>query len=180
MYGMIRRGRLRALLAVTLIAVAVPARAASVTLRNSTWRPNVTIEVRVGPHQKCDDDAARPTQTVAFGRSVTVNGRVVCVDAVLPPMGDTNGTPAKLLDVNMLVMIPGKERTLRQWQDLYHAAGLEIKSVTPLQDAAIVRASLLRHGTISECGGGMSRGVGESSSREESSQYDFPTSRLPD
>jgi hypothetical protein len=79
MYGMSRRARLRALLAVTLIAVAVPARAASVTLRNSTWRPNVTIEVRVGPHQKCDDDAARPTQTVAFGRSVTVNGRVVCV-----------------------------------------------------------------------------------------------------
>ena len=89
MYGMIRRARLRALLAVTLIAVAVPARAASVTLRNSTWRPNVTIEVRVGPHQKCDDDPARPPQTVAFGRSVTLNGRVVCVRHDTDPANPT-------------------------------------------------------------------------------------------
>ena len=89
MYGTIRRAHLKTLLAVSLIAAAVPARAASVTLRNSTWRPNVTIEVRVGPHQKCDDDAARPPQTVAFGRSVTLNGRVVCVRRDTDPANPT-------------------------------------------------------------------------------------------
>jgi hypothetical protein len=67
-------------------------------------------------------------------RSMEEPGRVLCVDAVLPPMGETGGTPAKLLDINMMVLIPGKERTLEQWQALYHAAGLKIKSVTPLVD----------------------------------------------
>ena len=80
---------LRILLTVSLIAAAVPASAASVTLRNSTWRPNVTIEVRVGPHQKCDDDPARPPQTVAFGRSVTLNGRVICVRRDIDPANPT-------------------------------------------------------------------------------------------
>ncbi len=66
--------------------------------------------------------------------SSTRTGRILCVDAVLPPVGDTGQTTAKLMDINMMVFIPGKERTLQQWQDLYHAAGLEIKNVIPLQD----------------------------------------------
>jgi hypothetical protein len=44
-------------------------------------------------------------------QSITGDGRVICVDAVLAPMGDTAGTPAKLLDCNMMVFISGKERT---------------------------------------------------------------------
>lgn len=62
------------------------------------------------------------------------NGRLICVDAVLPPMGDTSATPAKLMDVNMLVVIPGKERTQAQWEDLYRRAGLRITSITPTGD----------------------------------------------
>ena len=42
-------------------------------------------------------------------RSMRSNGRVICVDAVLPAMGNTSGTPAKLLDLHMLVFIPGRE-----------------------------------------------------------------------
>ena len=44
-------------------------------------------------------------------RSMQGNGRVICVDSVLPPMGNTAGTPAKLLDILMLIFITGKERT---------------------------------------------------------------------
>ena len=62
------------------------------------------------------------------------DGSVIGVDAVLPPMGDASGTPAKLLDLNMLVFIPGKERTLEQWEALYEAAGFKITSTTPLND----------------------------------------------
>jgi hypothetical protein len=62
------------------------------------------------------------------------NGRVICVDAVLPPMGDTGCLPAKLMDLNMLAVIPGKERTQAQWERLYQQAGLRIVSTTPLQD----------------------------------------------
>jgi hypothetical protein len=39
------------------------------------------------------------------------HGRVVCIDKVLPPMGDTSASGAKLLDMLMLVSLPGKERT---------------------------------------------------------------------
>lgn len=67
-------------------------------------------------------------------RSMNHGGRVVCVDAVLPPMGDTAGMPAKLLDIVMLTHITGKERTEQQWHELYRAAGLEIRSITPIHD----------------------------------------------
>jgi SAM-dependent methyltransferase len=62
------------------------------------------------------------------------DGRIICIDAVLPPMGNTGGIPGKLLDVNIMVCIPGKERTLEQWQALYHAAGFKIGSIVPIRD----------------------------------------------
>jgi SAM-dependent methyltransferase len=62
------------------------------------------------------------------------NGRIICIDAVLPPMGNTGSIAAKFLDVNVMVCIPGKERTLEQWQALYNAAGFKIGSIVPIQD----------------------------------------------
>ena len=67
-------------------------------------------------------------------RSMEGDGRVICVDSVLPPMGDVAGVPAKLLDINMLVFMPGKERTEDQWSHLFRTAGFEIRSVTPIHD----------------------------------------------
>ena len=61
-------------------------------------------------------------------------GRLLCVDAVLPPMGDTSGTPAKLLDLNIMAFIPGKERTKAHWRSLYEQAGFRIASIKPLED----------------------------------------------
>ena len=62
------------------------------------------------------------------------NGRLICVDSVLPPMGDTGATPAKFLDVHMMLVIRGKERTRKQWEELYAAAGFRITRVIPLRD----------------------------------------------
>jgi hypothetical protein len=67
-------------------------------------------------------------------RSMEGEGRVICVDSVIPPMGNVAGAPAKLLDINMLLFIPGRERTEAQWNALYGAAGLEIRSVTSIHD----------------------------------------------
>ena len=67
-------------------------------------------------------------------RSMQGNGRVICVDTVLPPMGHDGGLPAKLLDIVMLTHITGKERTEQQWKSLYQAVGLRIRSITPIQD----------------------------------------------
>lgn len=62
------------------------------------------------------------------------DARLLCVDAVLPPMGDTSGVPAKFLDVDMIVFDMGKERTEAQWKELYAGAGFELASITPLRD----------------------------------------------
>jgi hypothetical protein len=66
--------------------------------------------------------------------SMEGNGRIVCVDSVIPPMGDTGATSAKLLDILMMLAIRGKERTLQQWTDLYAATGFKISKVLPLND----------------------------------------------
>jgi ubiquinone/menaquinone biosynthesis C-methylase UbiE len=67
-------------------------------------------------------------------RAMYGDGRVICVDTVLPPLGDSSGTPAKLLDIVMLTHITGKERTEQQWHAIYRAAGLRIENITPIQD----------------------------------------------
>lgn len=67
-------------------------------------------------------------------RNMQGDGRVICVDSVLPSMGSVGGMPAKLLDVNMLVFITGRERTQEQWSYLYRRAGFEIRSITPIYD----------------------------------------------
>jgi len=61
-------------------------------------------------------------------------GRLICVDSVLPPMGDVSGTPAKFLDLLMMAGIRGKERTQKQWEELYAAAGFRVTGIIPLQD----------------------------------------------
>ena len=61
-------------------------------------------------------------------------GRLICVDSVLPPMGDLSGTSAKFLDLLMMAAIRGKERTLRQWEELYVETGFRMTGVIPLQD----------------------------------------------
>ena len=67
-------------------------------------------------------------------RSMTGSGRVIGVDSVLAPFGDTSGTAAKFLDLLMMVGIRGKERTHKQWEASYGAAGFRVARVTPLQD----------------------------------------------
>ena len=56
--------------------------------------------------------------------SMEGSGRLICVDTVVPPMGDVGGTSAKLLDILMLVAIGGKERTKQQWEELYRCGGI--------------------------------------------------------
>jgi len=62
-------------------------------------------------------------------------GRVIAIDAVLPPLGDVSDVPSKLLDVNMMLLLPGKERTRAEWESLYFNAGLAITAMIPIPDA---------------------------------------------
>ncbi len=65
-------------------------------------------------------------------QSMEGEGRLICVDSVLPPMGDASGVSAKLLDLLMMLAIRGKERTQEQWEQLYAASGFRVVSMTPL------------------------------------------------
>jgi hypothetical protein len=83
------RTYLTLLAAACLIVAAVPAHAAQVTLRNATWRPHVTIEIRVGSSQNCQQNNARPSQNIGFGRSITLQGSIVCVRREIDPANPT-------------------------------------------------------------------------------------------
>jgi hypothetical protein len=78
-----------------------------------------------------DWDDARCVRVLGHCRAQLADGgRVVCADKVLPPMGDTGASGAKLLDMLMMVSLPGKERTEAEWRALYDAAGLAVTSIT--------------------------------------------------
>jgi len=62
------------------------------------------------------------------------DGRVICIDSVVPPMGDSSGVAAKVTDIVMMTFIAGKERTKAQWERLYQDAGFRISAITPLED----------------------------------------------
>ncbi|HET8725334.1 MAG TPA: methyltransferase, partial [Anaeromyxobacteraceae bacterium] len=56
-------------------------------------------------------------------------GKVVVVEMVVPD----DGSPglAQIMDLNMLVMLPGRERTGAEFGALFGAAGLSAPTVTP-------------------------------------------------
>jgi hypothetical protein len=60
---------------------------------------------------------------------------VIAIDTVLPPLGDVSDVPSKLLDINMMLLLPGKERTRVEWEALYRGAGLAITAMIPIPDA---------------------------------------------
>ena len=59
-------------------------------------------------------------------------GAVLLLEAVIPE----HGTPSRaaLYDVNMMVLLTGRERTERQYRTLLQAAGLTLTKVTPVSD----------------------------------------------
>ncbi len=58
-------------------------------------------------------------------------GRVLVVEMVISE--DGTPSPAHLMDVNMLVLLPGKERTATEYSKLFAAAGLTPGRVLPTQ-----------------------------------------------
>jgi hypothetical protein len=62
-------------------------------------------------------------------RAMTPNGKVLVVETVLPE-ADASAFGA-LLDLNMLVMTGGRERTEREYRRMFDAAGLVVTRITP-------------------------------------------------
>jgi len=70
------------------------------------------------------------------------DGRLIIVDAVVPETSEPHFS--KLLDLEMLLMPGGRERTEREWRELFANAGFEITRIVPMQAAESVIEARVR------------------------------------
>ena len=56
-------------------------------------------------------------------------GRLIVVEPIIRPGNDPN--PTKFMDLNMLVMLGGRERTAEDFERLYAEAGFRLTGVFP-------------------------------------------------
>jgi len=73
-------------------------------------------------HDWDDEQSVRILSNCAH--SLRRNGRVILIEYVLPEDGRFSYAP--LMDLNMLVLLPGCERTAQQYSELFNAAGLRL------------------------------------------------------
>ena len=83
-------------------------------------------------HDFADEDAGRLLEHAR--RALPALGRLYIVEMLLPEQGGAGG----LLDLNMLVMTGGRERTLAEFQSLLNRTGFAFHSVLPLQAVSSV------------------------------------------
>jgi len=76
-------------------------------------------------HDWSDDRALAILRSM--GASASSGARVLILESVVPPGNDPNG--AKWLDLLMLVLARGRERTEPEWRELLEHAGLRVQSV---------------------------------------------------
>jgi hypothetical protein len=90
-------------------------------------------------HDWSDDECVTILRRVR--EAMAPNARVVVVEMLITSSGPPS--PAPLLDLNMLVMLSGKERTADEFGALFAKAGLALKAVTPTHSPfAVLEARL--------------------------------------
>jgi hypothetical protein len=77
-------------------------------------------------HDWNDEQSVTILKNVAKGMKPT--SRVYLVEMVIPD--DNTPSAAQLMDLNMLTMLPGRERTRQEYAELLEAAGLKFKALT--------------------------------------------------
>lgn len=76
------------------------------------------------------DDAACRRILENCRRAMAPGGKVAVVEMVIGGHGDPPG-PAPFLDLNMMVLLPGRERTVAEFAALFESAGLRLGRVVP-------------------------------------------------
>jgi SAM-dependent methyltransferase len=77
-----------------------------------------------------DWDDARSTRILQnCHRALTPGGTLLLVEMVIP--ADNQPSPAQAMDLNMLVLLSGRERTEGEFRDLLHEAGFQLECVIP-------------------------------------------------
>jgi hypothetical protein len=85
-------------------------------------------------HDWNDDECVKILRNIR--EAMALDGRVVVVEMLITDKGPPS--PAPLLDLNMLVMLTGKERTTEEFAALFAQAGLKFHAVTPTQSPVAV------------------------------------------
>jgi hypothetical protein len=69
-------------------------------------------------------------------RAVRLGGRVIVIELLLGEMGEPG--PAPFMDLNMMVMLPGRERTLSEYRALLKQAGFRLDKSSPIRSSMAV------------------------------------------
>jgi hypothetical protein len=85
-------------------------------------------------HDWEDDQALRILQNCR--RAMAAAGKVLVMDAVVKPSNEPD--PAKWMDLNMLTLLPGRERTAAEFDELYARAGFRLTRIVPALRVSIV------------------------------------------
>lgn len=84
-------------------------------------------------HDWADDKAAQILQTVR--RAMKPSAGLRLIEAVVPEVGDDSA--ARMMDLNMMVMCDGKERTAGEWDELLGANGFRLDRIIALPGAMV-------------------------------------------
>jgi hypothetical protein len=66
-------------------------------------------------------------------RAMRPRGRVIVVELLLGEMGEPG--PAPFMDLNMMVMLPGRERSVSEYRALLKQAGFRLEKSTPIRSS---------------------------------------------
>ena len=80
-------------------------------------------------HDWNDERATRLLQNCH--RALAPQGKLLLVEMVIP--ADNRPSPAQAMDLNMLVLLGGRERTEEEYRRLFHAAGFRLERIIPTQ-----------------------------------------------
>jgi hypothetical protein len=85
-------------------------------------------------HDWSDAEAARILRNCR--RAIAERGRLLVIETVVKPPNQPD--PAKLMDLNMLVLLTGRERTEEEFRELYTLAGFKLTRVVPALRLSII------------------------------------------
>lgn len=91
-------------------------------------------------HDWNDHDAGRILDTIRA--AAKPDSKLIILESVVPDSSDHAG-PARIMDINMMVMTGGKERTAAEWHALLNAHGFTIEEIVPTPSPLSVIAARL-------------------------------------
>jgi hypothetical protein len=85
-------------------------------------------------HDWSDAESTRILQNCRQG--IAANGKLLVIEFVVKPPNEPD--VAKLMDLNMLVLLTGLERTEEEFRELYASAGFRLTGVAPAWRLSII------------------------------------------